>query len=61
MVVELKWNKPAESAIQQIKDRNYPQVLKDFGGDILLVGVSYDEKTKHHTCQIEVLREAIQR
>jgi hypothetical protein len=53
MVVELKWNKPAESAIQQIKDRNYPQVLKDFGGDILLVGVSYDEKTKHHTCQIE--------
>jgi hypothetical protein len=53
MVVELKWNKPVESAIDQIKNRNYPQALGDYGSDILLVGVSYDDKTKKHSCRIE--------
>jgi hypothetical protein len=53
MVVELKWNKTAEGAIAQIKNRNYPQVLDGFGSDILLVGVNYDEKTKKHICVIE--------
>ena len=53
MIVELKWNKPAEGAIDQIKNRNYPAILKDYGGDILLVGVTYDEHSKQHTCQIE--------
>jgi hypothetical protein len=53
MVVELKWNKSAEGAIDQIKNKNYPQVLEDFGSDILLVGVNYDEKSKRHTCVIE--------
>jgi hypothetical protein len=53
MIVELKWNKTAEGAISQIKNRNYPQVLEGFGSDILLVGVNYDEKTKKHTCVIE--------
>jgi hypothetical protein len=53
MVVELKWNKTAEGAIEQIKNKNYPQVLEGFGSDILLVGVNYDEKSKEHTCVIE--------
>jgi hypothetical protein len=53
MVVELKWNKTAEGAITQIKNRNYPQVLEGFGSNMLLVGVNYDEKTKKHTCVIE--------
>jgi RecB family endonuclease NucS len=53
MVVELKWNKSAEGAIAQIKNRNYPQVLEGFGSDILLVGINYDEKSKKHTCMIE--------
>jgi hypothetical protein len=53
MVVELKWNKSAESALDQIRNRNYPQVLEGFGSDILLVGVNYDEKSKKHTCVIE--------
>jgi hypothetical protein len=53
MIVELKMNKSADSAIDQIKNRNYPQVLEDSGNDILLVGVNYDEKTKKHTCRIE--------
>jgi RecB family endonuclease NucS len=53
MIVELKMNKSADSAIDQIKNRNYPQAFEDYGSDILLVGVSYDAKTKEHTCRIE--------
>ena len=53
MVLELKWDKTEAAAVAQIKERNYPAVLQGFGGDILLVGVSYDAKTKEHTCQIE--------
>jgi hypothetical protein len=53
LVIELKWNKSAEGAIAQIKDRNYPQSLRGLGSDILLVGINYDEKTKKHTCKIE--------
>ncbi|MBR1709140.1 MAG: AAA family ATPase [Clostridia bacterium] len=53
MIVELKWNKDAEGAIKQIKDRNYPKILTNYGGRIVLVGVNYDEDTKTHTCVIE--------
>lgn len=53
LVIELKWNKKAERAIQQIRDRNYPQALEGIGADILLVAITYDEKTKKHACQIE--------
>lgn len=53
LLIELKWNKAAEGAISQIKDKKYPQVLEGFGGEILLVGISYDEKSKAHTCEIE--------
>ena len=52
-MIELKWNKTASAAIAQIKDRNYPAVLKDFGSEIILVGINYDEKTKLHSCMIE--------
>jgi hypothetical protein len=50
----LKWNRTAAAAIAQIKERNYPQALDGFGNDILLVGVNYDEKSKKHTCRIEM-------
>lgn len=56
ILVELKWNKTAKSAIHQIKDRDYPHALQSYGGDILLVGINYDEKSKKHTCQIEKYR-----
>ncbi|SES28870.1 Predicted AAA-ATPase [Butyrivibrio fibrisolvens] len=55
MIVELKWNKTEIAAIHQIKDKNYPAILKDYYGDILLVGVNYDETTKEHSCVIERL------
>lgn len=53
LVVELKWNKTAETAMQQIKDKKYPESIAHFSGDILLVGINYDKKTKEHQCQIE--------
>ena len=53
MIVELKWDKDAEGAIKQIKDRNYPKILTNYGSRIVLVGVNYDEDTKTHTCVIE--------
>ena len=52
MIVELKYNKSAESAIQQIKDKNYPDCLKDYSGEVLLVGISYDDEKRHY-CRIE--------
>ena len=56
LVVELKWNKTAETALQQIKDKKYPESIAHFSGDILLVGINYDKKTKEHQCQIETYR-----
>lgn len=53
LLIELKWNKTDQGAISQIKNHNYPQVLKDYGGSILLVGINYDVKNKKHTCSIE--------
>ena len=53
IVVELKWDRPVMAAIDQIKERDYPAVLRDFADNILLVGISYDTETKQHTCQIE--------
>ncbi|MCQ2192653.1 MAG: ATP-binding protein [Paludibacteraceae bacterium] len=53
MVVELKHNKSAESALKQIRDKNYCQALNNYNGDILFVGINYDEKTKEHKCKIE--------
>lgn len=48
ILIELKWNKSTESAIMQIKERDYPHILKDYGGDILLVGINYDAKKSTH-------------
>ncbi|MDO4339475.1 MAG: AAA family ATPase [Eubacteriales bacterium] len=53
LLIELKWNKTDEGAIRQIKNKDYPQVLKDYGGDILLVAINYDVKSKKHICRIE--------
>ena len=53
LVVELKWNKNVKTALQQIKEKQYPDSVLDYTGDILLVGINYDKKTKEHQCLIE--------
>ena len=52
-VVELKWNKNVKTALQQIKEKQYPDSVLDYTGDILLVEINYDKKTKEHQCLIE--------
>ena len=53
LLVELKWNKSARTAIQQIKEKEYPKALEDYAGELLLVGISYDKGTREHSCMIE--------
>lgn len=53
LVVELKWNKNADTAMQQIRERQYPNSLLQYTGNVLLVAINYDEKTKEHVCKIE--------
>ena len=53
LVVELKWNRDAKTALQQIREKHYPDSIMDYTGDILLVGINYDKKTKKHECVIE--------
>lgn len=57
IIVELKYGKPAGTALQQIRDRQYTQALSGYTGEILLVGISYNraEKEKPHSCVIERL------
>ena len=56
MVVELKYNKSADTAIRQIKEKRYQGALSGYSDRILLVGVNCDaegEDKKKHTCVIE--------
>jgi len=53
LIVELKYDKSAEGALKQIKEKQYTDCLKDYSGKILLVGINYDKDNKQHTCKIE--------
>ena len=53
IVLELKFNKDADAAIDQIKRRQYPAKLADYADRLLLVGINYDRETKTHSCRIE--------
>lgn len=52
MVIELKFKQEVETAIDQIHENHYPDSLKDFYGELILVGISYNKK-KAHDCIIE--------
>ena len=55
LIVELKWNQNAKTALQQIKDRKYPDSILNYTGNILLIGINYDKANKEHHCLIETL------
>jgi hypothetical protein len=56
LVIELKWNKDAKGAIDQILEKKYPSVLANLGRPVLLVGITYDKNAsagmKKHHCKI---------
>ena len=53
LVIELKFNNSADTAIDQIKRKQYPAKIAEYTGDILLVGINYDKESKQHICKIE--------
>ena len=53
MIVELKWDKGARGAIEQIKQKNYPATLAEYQDNLLLVCINYDKKSKVYDCVIE--------
>ena len=60
LLVELKWNRDADTAISQIHRQRYPESLEKYRGNLILVGISYDKEVrndsknfKHHSCVIE--------
>ena len=53
LILELKWDKTAEGAISQIKKNEYVSALKGYKGNVLLVGINYEKKSKKHQCRIE--------
>ena len=53
LLIELKFDKSALTAITQIKEKNYLQFFKDYKGEVLLVGINYSKDTKTHQCIIE--------
>lgn len=53
LLIELKWNKTAYSAINQIKNKEYLNAFSAYKGDVLIVGIAYDKKTKKHSVKIE--------
>ena len=68
IIIELKVDDTADSAIQQILDRKYAQNFdgklgeeRRCTGRILAVGIAYDKKDgqKRHTCKVKVLREKL--
>lgn len=62
LILELKAGGTPKQALQQIKDKNYVLRLKgklgenqNVTGRILGVGISYDKKSKEHSCIVEEL------
>ena len=53
IVLELKYNKDADSAIDQIHRKQYPEKVAPHSDNLLLVGINYDKTTKQHQCKIE--------
>ena len=53
IILELKVDQNADSAISQIQRRQYPAKVRDYADRILLVGINYDRSTKQHSCIIQ--------
>ena len=53
IVIELKVDKDADAAIDQIHRKQYPSKVAEYADRLLLVGINYDRETKRHACRIE--------
>jgi len=62
IILELKVDSTPEEAIAQIKEKKYALCFRGklgegmrYTGRILAVGISYNKKSKEHSCKVEVL------
>ena len=53
IIIELKRNGDERTAVNQIKEKKYFASLEHYTGDLLFVGINYDEETKKHVCKME--------
>ncbi|MBQ7372792.1 MAG: AAA family ATPase [Blautia sp.] len=60
LLIELKYDRDADTAMAQILRQKYPARLEHYRGNLLLVGINYkrelsnkDPLFKHHSCTIE--------
>lgn len=54
IILELKADSTPEMALKQIEEKEYSEKLKkEHVENILAVGISYDSRTKEHSCRIE--------
>ena len=53
IVIELKYDKAVDTAIEQIKRKQYPAKILQYTDNLLLVGISYNRESKQHSCCIE--------
>ena len=52
IIVELKYNQDADTAISQILRKQYPAKVAEYTGEMILVGINYDKPQKTHQCRI---------
>ncbi len=60
ILIELKYEEDADTAIEQIHRQKYPERLEHYKGNLILVGINYDKEMKndqpefkHHSCKSE--------
>lgn len=53
ILLELKKDLSANAAIDQIHKKTYKGKVSQYEGQIILVGINYDSKSKKHDCKIE--------
>lgn len=53
IIIELKYDQHADTALDQIRRKEYPAKVAQYANNLLLVGINYDPKTKKHNCRIE--------
>ncbi|MCR5455044.1 MAG: ATP-binding protein [Bacteroidales bacterium] len=53
MVLELKYDSAADSAINQIREKRYTGKVLEYSGNLILIGINYDKETQTHHCKIE--------
>ena len=53
LVIELKYDKAVDTAIEQIKRKQYPAKVAQYTDNLLLVGITYNRDNKQHQCRIE--------